>query len=285
MPDHMMMPGQLVGAGNVRLHTATWRPLATPPAMILLVHGYAEHVGRYDHVVTSLLDGGYAVAAVDHRGHGKSSGRRAAIRRFDDYVDDLGLLARSTRATDPDLPVFLLGHSMGGLIAIRYALTHQDDLAGLIVTGPALVIDEGVSRAMKRVGALIARLAPDLPLLPNRPGVLSRDPEVERRFGADPCCYTGRVRTGLAHQMLLAAIDAQSRLDRLTLPVLAMHGAEDTLTSPAGSRLLHERASSVDKTLVLWPGLRHEIFHEPERDDVIVRLLDWLQTRTGRERT
>jgi len=142
------------------------------------------------------------------------------------------------------------------------------------------VIDEGISPLVKRAGALVARLLPDLPLLPNQPGVLSRDPEVERRFVADPHCYTGRVRAGLAHQMLLAALDAQGRLDRLTLPLLIMHGADDRLTSPAGSRLLHQRASSVDKTLVLWPGLRHEIFNEPERDQVIARLLAWLDERT-----
>ncbi len=272
---------EMIGAGDVRLRTATWCAATVPRATIVLVHGYAEHSGRYDHLVSCLTGRGYTVAALDHRGHGESGGRRAAIRRFDDYVDDLGLLMERAAAADPDLPVILLGHSMGGLIAIRYALAHQQDLAGLVVTGPALVIDEGVSPVTKRVGALIARLAPDLPLLPNRPGVLSRDPEVERRFAADPLCYTGRVRAGVAHQMLLAAINTEGRLDQLTLPLLIMHGADDTLTSPAGSRLLHERASSPDTTLVVWPGLRHEIFNEPERDEVIAHLLSWLDLHTG----
>ena len=221
--------------------------------------------------------------AIDHRGHGASADRRAAIGYFHDYVDDLHLLVGAVTAEDPARARLLLGHSMGGLIAIRYALAHQDDLGGIIVSGSVLVIDEEVSPVLKRAGALIARLAANLPLLPSRPGILSRDPEIERRFRADPRCYNGRVRAGLAYQMLLAAVDTQARLDQLTLPLLVMHGAEDRLTSPSGSRLLHQRARGADKTLILWPGLRHEIFNEPERDAVIAHILAWLDARIALE--
>lgn len=273
--------GELVGAGGVRLSTGEWRAAdgSSPKAVVVLAHGYAEHVGRYAHVIAALVERGYAVVALDHRGHGHSDGPRAVVRRFDDYVDDLHLLVRRTATNHPALPLFLLGHSMGGLIAVRYALRHQADLAGLVLSGAALQVGDDVSPLAKRVGAVIARVAPNLPLIPARTGVLSRDPEVERRFAADPLCYRGRTKARLAHELYRAGLEARAHLDRLTLPLLIMHGAADTLTNPAGSTLLHERARSPDKTLVLWPEFRHEIFNEPGGDAVIARLADWLDAR------
>lgn len=170
---------------------------------------------------------------------------------------------------------------MGGLIAVRFSLAdgRQSDLAGLIVTGAALIIDEGVHPLVRRVGRLVARLAPDLPLIPPKPGVLSTDPAVELAFLADPLTYKAPARAGLVDQMIRAGLDARARLDRLTLPLLVMHGTDDRLTSPAGSRFLRERAASPDKTLVLWPGMRHEIFNEPDGAVVVTTVLDWLDAR------
>ena len=275
---------ELVGSGGVRLSVAEWGADdgATPKAVVVLAHGYGEHVGRYAHVIAALVARGYAVVALDHRGHGESAGPRAVVRRFDDFVDDLHLLVRRAATARPDRPRFLLGHSMGGLIAVRYALAHENELAGLVLSGAALQVGDDVSPLAKRAGAVIARIAPHLPLVPSKPGVLSRDPAVERRFAADPLCYNGRTKARMAHEIYRAGLDARTRLERLTLPLLIMHGADDRLTSPAGSVLLHERARSADKTLVLWPGDRHEIFNEPDRDAVIGRMLDWLDARVGR---
>ncbi|MDP9358950.1 MAG: lysophospholipase [Chloroflexota bacterium] len=269
--------GELVGHGGLRLRTGLWCPSGEAAAVVLLSHGYGEHLGRYAHVIEALVGRGYAVAGLDHRGHGESAGRRTGIRRFDDYVEDLHLLAGQVRERFPVLPRFMLGHSMGGLIATRYALRHQADLAGLILSGAALQIGDDVSPLLRRVGGLISAVAPHLPVVPaRRPGILSTDPEVERHFAADPLCYQGRLRARTGHQMMLASVEARARCDALTLPLLVMHGADDTLTNPAGSQLLHDRSRSADKTLKLWPGLRHEIFNEPQREDVIAFMLAWL---------
>lgn len=281
----------LTGRGGLRLHVAVWRPAvpddAPPRATVLLAHGYGEHLGRYAHVVAALTAGGYAVAGLDHRGHGRSAGRRADVVRFDDFVADLDLLARHARATvaPPGRPLILLGHSMGGLIAVRYALRHQADpavdLAGLALSGAALVVGGDVSPLVRRLGGVLARLAPTLPVVrAGAPGILSRDPEVERRFGLDPLTYKRPLRARLGHQLALAAADAQARLADLTLPLLVMHGDDDKLTDPAGSVLAHDLARSPDKTLRLWPGLRHELFNEPEQAEVLAYLLGWLDTRT-----
>ena len=277
MPHHQ---SRLTTTGGLVLSTHEWLPdERSPRALVVLVHGYGEHVGRYAHVVAALLAHGYAVAALDHRGHGASAGPRALVRRFDDFVDDLHLLIERAVAAHPALPCFLLGHSMGGLIAVRYALAYQTDLAGMVLSGGALRVDEGVSPLAKRLGILVARLAPALPIIPSRPGVLSRDPDVDRRVAADPLNHRGRTKAGMAAQIVRAGEDARARLDRLTLPMLIMHGAADTVTNPSGSILLHDRATSPDKTLVLWPDHLHEIFNEPGRDAVIARALDWLDAR------
>lgn len=270
----------LTGAGGLRLQAERWAaPDVAPRGAVVLVHGYGEHLGRYAHVVAALCRAGYTVFGVDHRGHGRSDGRRAATRRFDLFVDDLDLLVALAHADGP-LPVFLLGHSMGGLIATRCAL-RRDDLAGLVVSGAAFKIGGEISRARRRVSALLARLLPDLPIVPGSPpGILSRDPEVERRFGEDPLTYRGKVRAGMAYGMFAAGEDARTRASSLALPLLVMHGADDTLTDPAGSVAVYEAARGPDKTLTLWPGLRHEIFNEPEGPEVIAAVVAWLDART-----
>ncbi len=273
----------ITGAGGLRLQVGRWSdPAVAARATVVLVHGYGEHIGRYEHVIAALCGAGYTVFGLDHRGHGRSGGRRAAVRRFDDFVDDLGRLFDLIVAQGPDGERrFLLGHSMGGLIATRYAL-GRDDLAGLIVSGAAFTIGGELSPGRRRVSELLARLLPDLPAVASGPpGILSRDPEVERRFGADPLTYRGRVRRGMAYGMFAAGEETRARAGALSLPLLVMHGADDQLTDPAGSVAVYEAAASTDKTITLWPGLRHEIFNEPEGPEVIAAVVAWLAARTG----
>ena len=272
--------GELRAPDGTALATASWIP-EEPRATVLLAHGYGEHIGRYGHVVTPLAARGYAVFALDHRGHGRSSGPRALIHRFDHYVDDLHLLAESARQAFSDLPVVLLGHSMGGLIAVRYALQHQADLAALVTSGAALLIGKDVSARMRRIAGVLATIAPNLPIRgsSSNESVLSTDSTVERDFGRDPLNYNGPTKVALGHAFSAAAADARPRYNALTLPLLAMHGAIDQLTDPTGSELLHAEAASTDKTLQLWPDLKHEIFNEPNRHEIIAFMLRWLDER------
>jgi alpha-beta hydrolase superfamily lysophospholipase len=199
------------------------------------------------------------------------------VVQFDNLVDDFALVTEKAKTAQPGLPLFVLGHSMGGLIATRYAIRHQADLAGLILSAPAIVIDEQTSPLMKKLLLGLARVAPNMSVLPERKGILSRDPEVERTKQEDPLCSYPRTRLGVAREILLASEDTQKHLQELTLPLLVMHGGDDILTFPSGSKMVVERASSTDKTLKVWPGLRHEIFNEPEGPEVIAYMVDWLR--------
>ncbi|HEV2107643.1 MAG TPA: alpha/beta hydrolase [Thermomicrobiales bacterium] len=275
MPDYLSSD-DLVGTRGMRLTIHRW-PVATPKAVVVLIHGYGEHLGRYHHVVAVLNAHDYAVVGIDNRGHGRSEGRRADVVSFDDFVDDVRALVQHTREEHPDLPRFMLGHSLGGLIATRYALRHQTELAGLILSGALIQVGGSAPALVRRFAPVMARVAPTLAVVrPGRPGILSRDPDVERLFSADPLTYKGRLRARMGYQIQRAAADVQTRLDRLTLPLLVMHGVDDRMTDPQGSVLVHALARSEDKTLILWPGLRHEIFNEPERDEVLGRVTQWL---------
>jgi alpha-beta hydrolase superfamily lysophospholipase len=270
------------GTGGGRLVGKRYLPANHSRGVVALAHGINEYSGRYLHVISAMLDHDLAIYVVDHRGHGESEGERGLVIRFDDLVEDFVLVTSQAASEHPGRPLFVLGHSMGGLIATRYALLHQDELAGLILSGPAIVIDEKTSPLMKKLLLSLARVAPNLSLLPERKGILSRDPEVERRKKADPLANYPPTRLGVARQILLASEETQRHLGELSLPLLVMHGGDDVLTFPSGSRMLVEQAASADKALKIWLGLRHEIFNEPEGPAVIAYMIDWLEARLPR---
>ena len=268
--------GEIRTPDGFTLATSSWVP-DQPKALALLAHGHAEHIGRYAHVIEALVDTGYAVYSQDHRGHGKSTGERALAMRFDDFVDDFRLLAVQARAAHPDLPRVLIGHSMGGLIAARYALQYGNDLTALVTSGAAFIIDEGVSAPVRLAAKVVARIAPRMAVPGKDSGdTLSYDPAVREAFKADPLNYNGPARMRTAVQMTIAGADALQRASLLRLPYLAMHGADDKLTSPRGTERFFEGASSPDKTLKLWPHMKHEIFNEIEREQVIAYMIAWL---------
>ena len=250
-----------------------------PKAVVVLVHGYAEHIGRYGHVIETLNKRHYVVFMLDHRGHGESEGERASVEKFAYFVDDLHLLLLKAKERFPNLPCFMVAHSMGGLIATHYALRYEDQLDGLVLSGSALQIGHDVPRWLKAISKYLAKLIPNVPLLPNKENVLSRDPTVEPRFQDDPLCYNGKVKVRMGYEMMIASQDALARMSRLSLPLLIMHGSADELTNPAGSKALYQQARSQDKTFKLWPDHFHEIFNELQKEQVIDFMLEWLDKR------
>jgi len=259
--------------------TTAWIP-ANPRAIVVFSHGHAEHSGRYPLFVNTMVSLGFAVFTLDHRGHGRSSGTRALAMRFDDYVDDLGGVLDRATAQFPELPVILFGHSMGGLIAIRLAEARPERIRLLITSGPALIIDEGVPPLVTSVLSRISRIAPTLPV--PRGGdedTLSTDPAIRDGFMIDHRTWHGSTRIRTASEMIRAGRDARQKFARLTMPLLAMHGAIDTLTSPRGTEALYAGAATSDKTIVLWPGMKHEILNEPGRAEVIRTIVDWIVER------
>ena len=280
MSDRAAEPIELVGAGGVRLRGPATLPAGAPRAVVALAHGKDEHVGRYRHVVAALVENGYAVYGIDHRGHGQSDGERGLIARFDDFVDDFDLLVEEAHGRHPAVPLYVLGHSMGGLIATRYALRYQAKLAGLILSGPALLVGEHEPAWRKRLLLLLGRFFPNLTLPAGEPGLLSRNPEIEQLFAQDPLCNNEKTKLGYVRPLFLAAEETLPRGPELTIPLLVMHGEADNLTSPRGSERFVRDAASADKTLKLWPDDRHEIFNELDGDQVIAFMVDWLNARS-----
>jgi lysophospholipase len=269
----------LTGGAGAHIVYDVWTPEGEVAGVAVLSHGMGEHARRYDHVVARLGALGLAVYAPDHRGHGRSSGRRLAVRSVQEYVDDLALLVDVVSKDHPVHTPVLIGHSMGALIALAYALDHQERLRALVLSGALVVPGAGVSRPAMATARLLGKVAPTVPLQALDSRYVSRDPEVVARYDADPLVYRGRVPAGLGGAILNTMAGFERRLPSLTLPLLVVHGGADRLVDPVGSRLVAERAGSADLTLKIYDGLFHEVFNEPEQDTVLDDVTGWLRTR------
>jgi acylglycerol lipase len=272
---HQWVEGRLPGAGGVELFWQGWLPAGDPRGVLLLCHGLGEHSGRYANVVDALVPDGWAVYGVDHRGHGRSSGRRAHLRRYADWLDDFDGFRRAVVARHPDLPVFLLGHSMGGQIALAYALDHQPDLSGLVLSAPALA-NNTVPKAAVGVLRAVGKVAPTLRPAGIDSSKISKDPSVYAAYQADPLVHHGRPTLGLSMAVVGQFEVLPERARDLRLPVLMQHGALDAIVDPVGFRRLEAACGSPDLTVHWYEGLWHEIYNEPERDGPLGDLRDWL---------
>lgn len=268
--------GELEGTKGVALAWQAWLPDDDPKAVVILSHGLAEHSGRYAHVAACLVRHGYGVYALDHRGHGRSQGRRAQIDRMAYVVDDLHTFVGLVRSEQPAKPQFLLGHSVGGAVAVNYALEHPDELAGLVLSAPAVVI-ENAPAVQVRVGKILSAIAPGFPLLALDGTAVSRDTAVVHAYDTDPLNYRGKIPVRTLAELVDTAEKLPDRLGDLRLPILVLQGTADRLVPLSASRLVHDRVSSPDRTLRLYEGLYHEVFNEPERDQVLADLCDWLE--------
>jgi acylglycerol lipase len=272
---HQRVEGRLPGVGGVELFWQGWLPESDPRGVLLLCHGLGEHSGRYANVVDALVPDGWAVYGVDHRGHGRSGGRRAHLRRYTDVLADFDGFRRAVVARHRDLPVFLLGHSLGGQIALAYALDHEPDLAGLILSAPALA-NSSVPKAVVGVLRVVGKVAPTLRPAGIDTSKISKDPSVYAAYQADPLVHHGRPTLGLSMAVVGQFEVLPERARDLRLPVLMQHGALDAIVDPAGFRRLEAACGSPDLTVHWYEGLWHEIYNEPERDGPLGDLRDWL---------
>ncbi|MFG3200066.1 MULTISPECIES: alpha/beta hydrolase [unclassified Streptomyces] len=253
------------------LHVRAW-PHPAPRYLALLVHGYGEHAGRYDEVAGVLTGHGAAVYAPDHVGHGRSAGERVLIEDFEDVVTDVRTAADLARAEHPRLPLVMVGHSMGGLIAARYAQRYGPELSALVLSGP--VIGEWALP-----GRLLA--LDEIPDTPISPAALSRDPAVGAAYLADPLVWHGPMKrpTLLAFERGLAAVAGGG--DTGTLPLLWLHGDDDRLVPLPGSRIGVERLGAGRATERIFAGARHEVFNETDRAKVFEELTGFLDPVLG----
>ena len=269
--------GSFTAIRNANFYHQSWLPETEPRAVLLLVHGLAEHCGRYMNVVDHFVPLGYAVYGVDHFGHGRSDGPRVYVERFEDYTDVLKLYVDKVRAWQPDLPVFMLGHSMGGLIGPYYLLDHQADFAGAIISAPLVKVPDNTSPVTIFLGKVLSTLLPKFGLLGLDSADLSRDPAVGQAYDADPLVYRGKTTARLAAEILRAMQRVTAEAATMTLPLLILQGSADKLVDPDGAQLLYDRASSRDKTLKIYDGFYHEVLNEPGRDRVLRDVEGWLE--------
>jgi len=269
----------LTGERGARIFWRSWVP-TDARAVVVIAHGGAEHGGRYRHVVERLVPDGFAVYAIDHRGHGRSDGRRAQIGRMAYVVADLDRLVSRANEEHPQLPLFLLGHSVGGLIALAYALEHADQLTGLVLSGPVAAV-EAAPIHLRLIAKAASVLTPDAGLLQVDATGVSRDADEVAAYDNDALVYRGK----LPARTLQELADTIGRLDggaqRITLPVLMQLGMADSIVPAPGGEALFGRLGSADKTLHRYEGYFHEIYNEPpgERDRPLDDLAAWLLAR------
>lgn len=250
-----------------------------PRATVLLAHGLGEHSGRYGHVAESLAGRGISTLAPDHPGHGRSPGRRCHIAAFEAFYPALDALRDEIEASYPGLPCFLIGHSMGGLIAGNFLLTRQHRFAGAAFSAAAFALPRPPGAVATVINRVLAALIPTLGVLQLDAGAVSRDAQVVRRYRQDPLVHGGKISAALLVALFAAMRALAAGRAALTLPVLVMHGDGDVMTPVSGSRHFHEGVSSADRSLRIYPGLYHEIFNEPERAQVLSELGEWLEAR------
>uniref|UniRef100_A0ACD5WB47 Uncharacterized protein n=1 Tax=Avena sativa TaxID=4498 RepID=A0ACD5WB47_AVESA len=268
------------------LFTQCWWPHASsaikPRAIVLVMHGLNEHSGRYDYLAKRLNDMDVKVYGMDWTGHGGSDGLHGYVQSLDHAVQDMKMYLKKVWAENPGVPCFCFGHSTGGGIILKAVLDPEVDarVNGIILTSPAVRIQPAhpVVAALAPIFALIAPRYQFAGSSKNGPAV-SRDPEALKAKYSDPLVFTGSIRVRTGYEILRLTSYLQQHLHRITVPLLVLHGADDMVTDPEGSRSLHREASTPDKAIRLYDGLLHDLLIEPEKEVVLGDIVDWLRPR------
>jgi alpha-beta hydrolase superfamily lysophospholipase len=269
------------GAGAVGIFWQSWAPEeGAARGVVVIVHGFGEHSGRYEHVARRLVAEGYVTYALDHRGHGHSQGTRAVIDRLADAVSDIDQLLVLAGDAHPGLPVFMLGHSMGGLLAVQYALEHQDRLAGLVLSGALAALDAAPAPS-RLIARMLSAVAPRAGLIALDASLVSRDPQVVAAYRADPMVHHGKLPARTVAELIAAGQRFPERVAEIRVPTLIMYGGDDRLCPPSGSVMLGERIGAADITVIPYEGLYHEILNEPEQETVLRDMCGWLDAHVG----
>lgn len=247
--------------------------------LVFVVHGFGEHMGPYDSIASLLSSHGFHVAAHDHVGHGLSEGSRAYVSDFQEYVDDLFQHVDLVKVQYSNLPVFLLGHSMGGCISIAAMLQRPDQFAGAALIGPLVVPSpETATPAKVMATKILAWLTPQLGVAKLDSKYICRDPAVVKKYEDDPLNYHGKLKAGFGAACLRMLDKSLNKLNELCCPLLIMHGDQDKLCELSGSQILNTMASSKDKTLSIYEGGFHQIHKEPDgmAERCHKEIVDWL---------
>lgn len=263
---------------HILLYEHWWRPEREAKAGIALVHGLAEHSGRYYPFIRTLLDHGFAVDTFDLRGHGRSKGIPVFVRSFDEYLSDLDLFLDRVKARLPGKPVFLVGCSMGGGIAALYSILNSPQVRGVVLIGPTVRINKDVSPLLQKLSGFVGRYLPHLKMLKINHHLVSRDPAVQEAYDRDPLVYRSGLKARLGAELIRSTRRIQAGIHNFSLPVLLVQGGDDRLVDPEASRWFYDSISSGDRTLKIYEGLYHEVLNEPEKEQVQLDVMSWLDS-------
>ena len=267
------------GVGGVRIVYDVWTPDIAPRAVVVLSHGLGEYARRYDHVAQRFGEAGLLTYALDHRGHGRSGGKRMLVRDISEYTGDFATLVGIATKEHPGLKCIVLGHSMGGGIVFAYGVERPDNYDLMVLSAPAVAAQDQVSPLLAFAAKALGALIPGVPAQELDVDAISRDPAVVAAYNADPLVYHGKVPSGVGRAMLQVGETMEQRAPALTAPLLVVHGSEDRLVPVEGSRRLVASVGSDDVELKVYPGLYHEVFNEPEQNQVLGDVVSWILNR------
>ena len=279
-----MAPGNAVeekvrSAGDVEIHVRAFPPVGRPRAAVVMCHGVNSHGGQYLWPGTQFAAAGLAAFALDLRGRGKSEGARYFVDDVADYVADVASVIALAKSRHPGLPVFLLGHSAGGVVSCSYALDHQAEIAGLVCESFAFKVP--APDAALAVIKGLSRVFPRLPVLKLKNEDFSRDPIAVRILNSDPLTLNEVQPAKTVAALVRANERLRREFPRITLPVLILHGTADRATMASGSQLFFDTAGSTDKTLKLYDGHYHDLLNDVGKETVLADIRAWIDRRIG----
>jgi acylglycerol lipase len=260
---------------RANLYGQSWRSTRSV-GVAIVVHGYAEHSGRYQWFALQLVERGFDIHTFDLRGHGKSSGERNIVRSYDECLTDLATFVQQVKLKEPDKPLFLFGHSFGGTIAALFAIRSQPLLNGLVLSSAFVGANRHISTLSLRLIMLVGYLLPKFPTLFLDSQTLSRDLKVVEIYEADLLVGRGRMPARTLSEMLKATAEIQDRMNEIELPLLVLHGTADRLVSMEGSKNFYLNVGSKDKSIELYDGFYHELLNEPEKIQILSGIEVWL---------
>jgi len=272
-----MKESSFESVGGVKIATRSWQPAGKPRAVIILIHGFNSYSAYFAWPAEQFAARGLACYALDLRGRGKSEGERFYVEKFSDYLGEVDGLVRQARSENPGLPVFVLGHSVGGVIATSYVFDHQNEIAGLICE--SFAYDVGLPDAAALLLKGISHLAPHLHVYTLKNEIFSRDPAVVSRMNNDPLIEKESQPAETSAEVLKASDRLTENFPKFTVPVLIIHGTADKATKPAGSQRFYAMAGSKDKTLKLYEGHFHDLLNDVDKEVVMADIQAWIDKR------
>jgi len=266
---------------NQSIYYQYWLPKSPPRAILLIVHGLNEHSGRYQHLAEYFTGAGFGVYGFDLIGHGKSDGTRSFVQNFATFTNPILTILGLITEQHPDLPIYLVGHSLGGLIGAKFLIDHQDKISGAILSGSLVSVPDYVSDLTIKIGTIISKIIPKFRLIGIDKSGLSRDPKVVANYINDPLVYNGKSTARISSVINDGISYVEEKGSTISRPILILHGGQDRICDPSWSTYLHNLVSSQQNQLIIYDELFHEIYNEPEQGTVFKDILNWLNGLPG----